>query len=148
MYDFCALADRLAEKHGLYKVDKDYETEYFLIKDTSFVWSEVLRTFEHNNYIVFFNIPNKLTYDEKHWSQSEYVYCYAFDRHRMSEVLQMDWPDVVNNQFIQTHFERFPYINIEDCLDKMLELARKDLNELIIDNKKSEIKGAGSKYIL
>ena len=126
MYDFCALGERLAEKHGLYKVEKGFETDYFLIKDTSFVWSEVIRTFKNWRYIVYFNTPKKLTTD----------------------VLNMRWPGEINNQFKQEYFNEYPLIDIEDCLDKMLILARKDLNDLLIKTKKSEIKGAGSKYIL
>jgi len=149
MYDFKALGSRLAEKHGLYKVDKKFETDYFLIKDTSFVWSEVLRTFEHNNYVVFFNILKKLTYNEKMYSESEYEYCFGFNADEMTKLIGKKWSLCpIDNQFKQEHFEEYPEIDIEDCLDKMLETARKDLNELIIDNKKSEIKGAGGKYIL
>ena len=60
MYDFVAIGKLLAEKHGLVAVEKGFETDYFLISDTSFVWSEVLRTFPHNDYTVFFNIPKKI----------------------------------------------------------------------------------------
>ena len=148
MYDFQALGERLAEKHGLYKVEKGFETDYFLIKDTSFVWSEVLRTFKNFRYIVYFNTPEKVTTDEKGWSKSEYDYCYNFERYRMEYALNMRWPGEINNQFKQEHFNEYPLIDIEDCLDKMLILARKDLNDLLIKTKKSEIKGAGSKYIL
>ena len=144
MCDFEALGERLAKKHGLVAIPRYTETSYFLIQDTKFAWTEVVRTFKSYHYIVFFNTPENVQ-DVKF---VDYSYCYRYDKYRMQHALNMNWPDEINNQFKQEHFGKYPLIDIEDCLDKMLVLARKDLNELLIDIKKSEIKGAGSKYIL
>ena len=146
MYDFCALGRRLAEKHGLIAIPTPYETDYFLIKDTSFIWSEVLRTFDHYDYIVYFNTPEKVTYKPKN-NPDTYEYCYGFNESKFGRIVGIEnWP--VNNAFKQEHFKKYPEIDIEDCLDKMLVSARKELNKLILKTKKSEIKSAGSKYIL
>ena len=73
MYNFEAIGKQLAEKHGLVVIEKGFETDYFLIPDTSFAWSEVLRTFHHDRYIVFFNTPEKV----EDYSRSNYSYCFA-----------------------------------------------------------------------
>jgi hypothetical protein len=145
MYDFCALGERLAEKHGLYKVEKGFETDYFLISDTSFAWSEVLRTFPHNRYIVFFNAPEKVP------DRSEFEYCFA--PYRPEEMNKHFGIDVgvakeIDNQIKQEHIKYYPEIDFVKLLDDILTDARKNLNDLLIKTKKSEIKGAGSKYIL
>ena len=147
MYDFCAIGKRLAEKHGLVVVEKSYETEYFLISDTSFVWSEVLRTFPHNRYIVFFNTPEKVS---AKWAD-EYEYCFAkYRSDQMNEHFGIDIgvAKEIGNQMKQEHIKHYPEINFVKLLDDMLTDARKNLNDLLINTKKSEIKGAGSKYIL
>lgn len=147
MYDFCALGERLAEKHGLYKVEQRFETEYFLISDTSFVWSEVLRTFPHNDYIVFFNTPEKVNCR----TDSEYKYC--FSPYRSEEMnkhfgIDIDVAKIIDNQIKQEHIKHYPEIDFVKLLDDIVIDARKNLNDLLINTKKSEIKGAGSKYIL
>lgn len=145
MYDFCALGERLAEKHGLYKVEKGFETDYFLISDTSFAWSEVLRTFPYNRYIVFFNVPEKVE------GRSEYEYCFApYCPLKMNARFGIDVgvAKVIDNQIKQEHIKHYPEIDFVKLLDDILTDARKNLNDLLINTKKSEIKGAGSKYIL
>ena len=148
MYDFCALGERLAEKHGLYKVEKGFETDYFLISDTSFAWSEVLRTFPHNRYIVFFNAPVKVE------DRSEYEYCFApycpYCPLKMNARFGIDIgvAKEIENQIKQEHIKHYPEIDFVKLLDDILTDARKNLNDLLINTKKSEIKGAGSKYIL
>ena len=145
MYDFCALGERLAEKHGLVVVKKEFETDYFLISDTSFAWSEVLRTFPHERYIVFFNAPEKVE------NRSEYEYCFA--PYRPKEMNKHFGIDIgvakkIENMIKQEHIKNYPEIDFVKLLDDILLDARKNLNDLLINTKKSEIKGAGSKYIL
>lgn len=145
MYDFCALGERLAEKHGLYKVEKGFETDYFLIPDTSFAWSEVLRTFPHERYIVFFNAPEKVE------DISEYEYCFApYHPEEMNKHFGIDIgvAKEIDNQIKQEHIKHYPEIDFVKLLDDIVIDARKNLNDLLINTKKSEIKGAGSKYIL
>ena len=147
MYDFCALGERLAEKHGLYKVEKGFETDYFLISDTSFVWSEVLRTFPHERYIVFFNVPEKVD----SIAGSEYEYCFAqYCPLKMNARFGIDIgvAKEIDNQIKQEHIKHYPEIDFVKLLDDIVIDARKNLNDLLINTKKSEIKGAGSKYIL
>ena len=145
MYDFCAIGKQLTEKHGLVVVKKEFETEYFLISDTSFVWSEVLRTFPHDRYIVFFNTPEKVKHD--------YGYEYCFSPYRPEEMNARFGIDVgvakeIDNQIKQEHIKHYPEIDFVKLLDDILTDARKNLNDLLINTKKSEIKDAGSKYIL
>jgi hypothetical protein len=147
MYDFCALGERLAEKHGLYKVEKEFETDYFLIQNTSFAWSEVLRTFPHNDYIVFFNAPEKVE------DRSKYGYEYCFGSYRPEQMnehfgIDIGVARIIDNQIKEEHVKHFPEIDFVKLLDDILTNARKNLNDLLINTKKSEIKGAGSKYIL
>ena len=147
MCDFGAIGKQLAEKHGLVVAEKDYETEYFLISDTSFAWTEVLRTFPHNRYIVFFNAPEKV----EDRSDGEYEYCFSPYRPReMNKHFGIDIRVAMNidNQIKQEHIKYYPEIDFVKLLDNILTDARKNLNDLLINTKKSEIKGAGSKYIL
>ena len=147
MVDFTAIGKRLAEKHGLVVIEKLYETDYFLISDTSFAWSEVLRTFRHNDYIVFFNAPEKV----ENKSDREYKYC--FGRYWPEEMNKHFGIDIgvareIDNQIKQEHIKHYPEIDFIKLLDDIVTDARKNLNDLLIKTKKSEIKGAGSKYIL
>ena len=141
MYDFCALGERLAEKHGLVVVKKSYETDYFLISDTSFAWSEVLRTFPHDRYIVFFNTPKKVN----SIAGSEYEYCFApYQPDQMNEHFGIDIgvANIIGNQIKQEHIKHYPEIDFVKLLDNILTDARKNLNDLLIKTKKSEIVGA------
>jgi hypothetical protein len=54
----------------------------------------------------------------------------------------------IDNQIKQEHIKHYPEIDFVKLLDDILTDARKNLNDLLINTKKSEIKGAGSKYIL
>ena len=139
MYDFGALGERLAEKHGLVVNKKEYETDYFLISNTSFVWSEVLRTFPNNQYIVFFNTPKKVN----DWC--EYEYCFApYQPEQMNAHFGVDVrvAKKIENMIKQEHVKHYPEINFEKLLDDILTDARKNLNDLLIKTKKSEIIGA------
>ena len=139
MYDFTAIGKRLAEKHGLVVVEKEFETEYFLISDTSFAWSEVLRTFPHDHYIVFFNTPKKVD------NRSEYKYCFApYRPDQMNEHFGIDIgvAKEIGNMIKQEHIKYCPKINFIKLLDDILTDARKNLNNLLIKTKKSEIVGA------
>ena len=145
MYDFQSLGGRLAEKHGLVAVEKKFETDYFLISNTSFVWSEVLRTFSHNRYIVFFNTPKKVN------NCSEYEYCFAPYRPEQMNAhfgIDIGVAKEIGNMIKQEHIKHYQEINFVKLLDDILIDARKNLNNLLIKTKKSEIKSAGSKYIL
>ena len=147
MYNFEAIGKQLAEKHGLVVIEKGFETDYFLIPDTSFAWSEVLRTFHHDRYIVFFNTPEKV----EDYSRSNYSYCFA--PYRPDEMNKHFGIDIgvakeIDNQIKQEHIKHYPEIDFIKLLDDILTDARKNLNDLLIKTKKSEIKGAGSKYIL
>ena len=145
MYDFNAIGKRLAEKHGLVIVEKSYETDYFLISDTSFVWSEVLRTFPHDHYIVFFNTPKKV--DDTRY----FKYCFApYRPDQMNEHFGIDIEVAkeIRNMIKQEHVKYHSEIDFEKLLDDMLIDARESLNDLLIKTKKSEIVGAGSEYIL
>ena len=145
MYDFITIGKQLAEKHGLVVVEKEFETDYFLISDTSFAWSEVLRTFPHDNYIVFFNTPEKV--------ERDYGYNYCFAPYRPDQMnahfgIDIGVAKVIENMIKQEHIKHYPEIDFVKLLDDILTDARKNLNDLLIQTKKSEIKGAGSKYIL
>ena len=145
MYDFVTIGKQLAEKHGLVVVERGFETDYFLIPDTSFAWSEVLRTFPHERYIVFFNAPEKVE------DRSEYEYCFApYHPEEMNKHFGIDIEVAkeIDNQIKQEHIKHYPEIDFVKLLDDILTDARKNLNDLLINTKKSEIKGAGSKYIL
>lgn len=145
MYDFVTIGKQLAEKHGLAVVEKGFETDYFLTSDISFAWSEVLRTFSHNRYIVFFNKPEKVE------DRSEYEYCFApYRPEEMNKHFGIDTgvAKVIENMIKQEHVKQYPEIDFIKLLDDMLLDARKNLNDLLIETKRSEIKGAGSKYIL
>ena len=145
MIDFNAIGKQLAEKHGLVIVEKSYETDYFLISDTSFVWSEVLRTFPHNHYIVFFNTPKKVD------NTRDFKYClvsYRPDQMNERFGIDIEVAKEIRNIIKQEHVKYHPEINFEKLLDDMLTNARKNLNDLLIKTKKSEIISAGSKYIL
>lgn len=147
MYDFEVIGKQLAEKHGLYKVEKGFETEYFLISDTSFVWSEVLRTFPHDRYIVFFNTPKKVN----SIAGSKYEYCFApYRPDQMNAHFDIDIgvANIIGNRIKQKHIKDYPEIDFIKMLDDILTDARKNLNDLLIKTKRSEIKGADSKYIL
>lgn len=149
MYDFCAIGKRLAEKHGLVAVEKRFETDYFLISDNSFVWSEVLRTFPHNRYIVFFNTPVKVITSSR--KDREYEYCFTrYWPNEMNMHFGIDdrVADIIDNQIKEEHIQHYPEIDFEKLLDDILLDARKNLNNLLLETKKSDIKGAGSEYIL
>ena len=139
MYDFITIGKQLAKKHGLVVVEKSYETEYFLISDTSFVWSEVLRTFPNNRYIVFFNTPEKVKHD--------YGYEYCFSPYRSEEMnkhfgIDIGVAKVIDNQIKEKHVKDYPEIDFVKLLDDILTDARKNLNDLLINTKKFEIVGA------
>ena len=145
MVDFVTVGKRLAEKHGLVVNEKEFETGYFLISDNSFVWSEVLRTFPHDHYIVFFNTPKKVD------ANCEFKYCFApYRPEQMNEHFDIDIvvAKEIRNMIEQKHVKHHPEIDFKKLLDDMLTDARKNLNDLLIQTKKSEIKDASSKYIL
>ena len=141
MYDFITIGKQLAKKYGLVVVEKSYETDYFLISDTSFVWSEVLRTFHHNRCIVFFNTPEKVAYE---WAD-EYDYCFA--PYRPEEMNMHFGIDVgvakeIYNQIKQEDVMHHPEIDFVKLLDDILKKKKKNLNDLLLKTKKSEIIGA------
>lgn len=133
MVDFVTIGKRLAEKYGLVVDEKEFETDYFLISDTSFAWSEVLRTFPHNRYIVFFNTPKKVDVSR------EYKYCFGpYRPDQMNEHFGIDIEVAkeIRNIIKQEHVKYHPEINFEKLLDDMLIDARESLNDLLIKMKK------------